>query len=246
MNMEVPFTAVEYGDGDNEEVVALVTGFAGKVGDVEQAATDLVATGRDAVVYTYHPRILLAGDPELLPDFIDTLSTDFLNRTPEHVRRRFGGVSLGGAIAAGMQKEYATPERGLLAATGVDAAHLVMENPAFGLMVRAVHHINIRRVYERNGYTLSDLRERWHDVQVPPQTPFTIAVGGLDYIVQQREIMPKLQAWKRENSDIRIIRKPWLGHNGTIKWFNRNIGSMLEQEPTNTTDPDIIELPLAA
>jgi hypothetical protein len=246
MTREVPFTAVEYGDG-GKEVVALVTGFAGKVRDVEQAATDLVRTGRDAVVYTYHPRILLDGDPKLLPQMIETLGRDFVQRTPDHLRRRFGGVSLGGAIAAGMQKDYATPERGLLAATGVDAAHLVMENPAFGSMVLAVHHINIRRAYLRNGYSLADLREEWHNVQVPPRTPFTIAVGGLDYIVQQREIMPKLTAWKKENPGIHIIRKPWLGHNGTIKWFNRNIMSMLETEPTTDgTGTDAIEIVQAA
>lgn len=231
MNREVPFRAVEYGNGDSQEVVALVTGFTGKTAQLEKAALDLVASGRDAILYTYDPRILLAGDAELLPQFIDTVSDHFTSQTTDHARRRYAGASLGGAIAVGMQKKDLAPERGLLAATGIDAAELVMRNQFFRAIVLATHHIDIRRTYEKNGYTLTDLRERWQEVQVPPVTPFTIAIGGLDVVVQHRKISRQLNEWKKENPDIRVVRKCFKDHNGTIKWFNQNIGSLLDQEP---------------
>lgn len=234
MNGEVPYRAVEYGDGNSNEAVALVAGLDGNSKDLEQAACDLADTGRDAVVYTHHPRILLAGEAQLLPKFIDTLSADFIERTADHERHRFGGVSLGGAIAAGMQRNYEAyenPERGLYGATGIDAAELVMKNCLFRAVVMATHRFDVRQKYKDNGYTLADLKAEWQDIQTPPTTAFSLALGGLDYIVQQRKIMSKMAVWQQQNADIKIIRKPWLGHTGTIKWFNGNISSMLETEP---------------
>lgn len=231
---EVPYTAVEYGDGDSEEAVALVAGFGGLISDVEQAAKDLAETGRDVVAYAYHPRVLSAGDGELLPQFIETLSTDFRERTPDYYRRRFGGVSLGGAIASGMQKSYEkynNPERGLYAATGSEADDVVMKNHIFRAIVWASHRIDIRRAYERNGYTPVDLRERWNDIQIPPLTPTTVVLGGLDLIIQQHKVLSRAKEWRAAGRDVRVIRKPWLNHNRTIKWFNDNIISLLDPEP---------------
>lgn len=230
MSGEVPYQAIEYGNGDSDEAVALVTGFAGKVADLEQAACDLAATGRDAVLYTYDPRILLAGDAELLPNFIDTLNTDFLTRTADHPRKRFVGVSLGGAIAANMQKLHDNPEYSLYAATGGDAAELVLRNRLFGAVVLAVHHVNIRQAYAHHGYELADLQERWKELQALPPTPFTVVLGGMDYIVRERKIRSDVALLQAERSDVRVIRKPWLGHTGTIKWLNTHAASLLSPE----------------
>src|ERR1019366_4307248 len=134
-------------------------------------------------------------------------------------------------IAGGTQKMEAAPEPGLYAATGIDAAALVMNNHLFQAMVKAAHHVNVRRAFAANGHTLTDLQEQWRDIQVPPRTPFTLALGGLDYIVRQREILRRVATWRIHNPGIQIIRNPWLGHNGTKKWFNSNICSMLEPKP---------------
>lgn len=227
MNGEVPYKAHEYGNGSGTEVVALVAGFNGPIKDLEQAAIDLTNTGRDAVVYTYDKRILLAGESHLLPDFIETLHKDFAGRTADYSRHRYGGVSLGGAIATGMQKKDDRPEHGLYAATGIDAAELVMKHKLFRGLIMATHCIDIRKQFEKNGHTLDDLKEQWQHIQVPPSTSFTVALGGLDYIVQQRKMVRHLKEWGKTNNTIKVIHKPWLGHNGTIKWFNTHITELL-------------------
>ncbi|USN96156.1 MAG: hypothetical protein H6797_03700 [Candidatus Nomurabacteria bacterium] len=234
MNGEVPYQAHEYGNGDNEEVVALVAGFNGPLTDLEQAAIDIVHTGRDAVVYTYDKRILLAGQSNLLPEFIETLHEDFTTRTAEYSRHRYGGVSLGGAIAIGMQKKDEHPEHGLYAATGINAAELVMRHHLFRALIMATHCIDIRKMFEKNGHTLGDLKERWQHIQMPPETSFTVVLGGMDYIVQQRKMIRELKSWQEKNDKVRIIRKPWLGHNGTIKWFNNNAATLLEPKLTDS------------
>lgn len=230
MTSEVPYTAHEYGNGDSDEVVALVAGFNGPVDNLEKAATDLVQSGRDAIVYTYHPRILLAGHSHLLPEFIETLHEDFVTRTSEYSRRRYGGVSLGGAIAVGMQKKDINPEHGLYAATGINAAELVMKQRLFRALVLATHHIDVQRAFERNGHTLESLKNQWHHVHVPPATPFTVVLGGMDYVVQQRKMVRELKTWRETNDRINVIRKPFLGHNGTIKWFNTHITELLDTD----------------
>lgn len=227
MSEKILYKVVEYGNGESDEAVALVSGFAGKIRDLDQAGRDLANGGRDVLVYEYSPEVLLDGDSNHLPELIDTLNEDFVNRTPEHLRRRFGGVSLGGGVAAGMQKKHLKVERGLYAATGVDVAELIMNHCLFNAMVKSVHGVDIRRVYESKGDTLHSLREKWHDLQNPPDTALTLALGGLDYIVRTQKILPKIKQWHAENRDIRVIHRPWSGHSGTIKWFNRNIDSML-------------------
>ena len=76
---------------------------------------------------------------------------------------RFCGISLGGAIAANMQKlsEHDTIERGFFAATGGDAANIVLGNQWFRSLVLAAHHTDLHRTYKHNGYTIDDLRESW-------------------------------------------------------------------------------------
>lgn len=233
MSGEVPYKAHEYGDGNSDEIVALVAGFNGPVDNLEKAATDLVQSGRDAIVYTYHPRILLAGHGHLLPEFIDTLHEDFITRTSEYSRRRYGGVSLGGAIAVGMQKKDTDPEHGLYAATGINAAELIMKQCVFRALILATHRIDVQRAFERNGHTLESLSNQWQYVNVPPVTPFTVVLGGMDYVIQKRKIARELKIWHETNNNITVIHKPLLGHNGTIKWFNNNVMKLIEPDPAH-------------
>lgn len=227
MSDGVSFEAHEYGSG-NAEAVALVTGFDGKVGHLEQAARDLVVSGRDVVVYTYGTEVLLGGDGTHLPSLIQTIGTDFQSRTQFHTRRRFGGVSLGGPIAAGMQKACPNPEPGLYAATGIDAADLVMNHRLFRALVRRFHDTDTRQVFSDNEHTVDTLRELWRDIQIPPSTPFTLVLGGLDPIVRFGAMRPKVTAWKAGNPNIRMISRPLLTHTGTRKWFNDNCARLLQ------------------
>ena len=71
-------------------------------------------------------------------------------------------------------------------------------------------------------------------------SPYTIALGGLDYIVQRRKMLRKINEWRPDNPLIHIIEHPRLGHTGTIKWFNSNILSLLE--PLNDEHEDHINI----
>jgi hypothetical protein len=110
----------------------------------------------------------------------------------------------------------------------------VMNNRFFQAIVRVVHGVDIRRAYERRGYTLADLQEEWQRIQERPVSDFKVVLGGLDLIVRTREIMPKITAW-RDTNDITVIHKPLYGHNGVIKWFGANILSVLDSETTTQT-----------
>lgn len=223
----VAFHALEYGDGTNTKSVAIVAGFGGKAVHFEQTAKDLASTGHDVVVYDYDNSILLEGDGKLLPQLIEELSKDFINRTSSHTFRRYAGASLGGGIAWNMQKGPENVIPGLYAAVGADAAMLVMKNRLFRSVIKFAHKVDILKAFENNDYTLPDLQEEWATIQTPPTTPFTVAYGGLDYVVRQSEVMPKVAVWQ-ESNNIRVIQRPLLGHTGIIKWFQNHSNEMLE------------------
>jgi hypothetical protein len=225
MSAEHAFRAKEYGDG--EEIVALVTGFAGNVNQLDQAARDLARTGRGAVVYAYHTGVLLEGDPTQLPTLIDEISDDFAERATSRAYLRFCGVSLGGPIAAGMQKKFAeqNPRPGLYAATGTNLAELVTRHSWFRLLIAATHRKDLHRLYK--GYTLDELNAAWSDVHTPPATPFSIVLGGLDRVVHYRKTSSKIASWQATNPGIQSLHLPRLGHNGTIRWFNNNCTELI-------------------
>jgi hypothetical protein len=226
MSAGAAFRATEYGSG-NAEAVALVAGFAGETLQLDVAARSLAAIGRDTVLYTYHPDVLLAGDPDQLPQLAASLGEDFQARTADHIRRRFGGVSLGGAIASNMQKECPNPEPGVYAATGTDAADLVMRDALFRAIVLVTHRTDVRKAFTSKGHTIDDLREAWSEIHTPPATAFSLALGGLDRIVKYRHMRAKVAAWQEGNPSIRTHVLPRLGHNATIRWFNNNCASLI-------------------
>jgi hypothetical protein len=226
MNGERRFLAREYGDGD--EVMALVVGLTGEVDQLDHAAAYLAATGRGAVVYQYPSGVLLDGDPTQLPQLVDTLSEDFAQRSSGH-RVRLGGVSLGGAIAAGMQNNIHSQdfEPGMFAATGINLGELVKSQPWFRMLIAATPRQDIRSAFRH--HSLDELNEVWHSINTPPTTPFTIALGGLDRVVPYRKLRRKVAHWQASNSGINALHLPRLTHGGTIRWFNENCARLLER-----------------
>lgn len=225
---EVAFKSREFGNGNGVAATALVTGFGGDIAEFEQAARDLEAAGSDVIAYQYDNDVLFAGDARLLPNLVDGLTTDFINRTHNYPARRYSGNCLGAGIAWNMQKRDPTALPGIYAAAGVDAARLVMRDPLYRMVVRAVHRVDPRKEFERNGYTEQDLRQKWEQLQTPPDSGFAIALGGLDYAVRYWQAIRTIREYKADN-DIRIITKPDHGHNGIKKWFINHIPEMLAQ-----------------
>lgn len=223
----VEYRSREFGDGNSPEAVALIAGFTGKIVDFEQAARHLEASGKDVIAYEYDNDVFLAGEGAILPELIKDLSADFLSRTKDHEKHRYAGASLGGGIGWNMQKDCSNAEPGLFAAIGADVAHLVMGNRVFRKVVKAFHKVDTRKQFERNGYTKADLFAEWEHLHTPPITGFVVALGGLDYMIRRREVMPKFREWQ-EDIDISIIVQRKLGHAGIIKWFAANTPVMLE------------------
>lgn len=224
---KVTFSHREYGEGHGTNAVALIAGFDGRINDFDRTARDLVCAGNDVVVYKYDTSIFLEGDARLLPSLIEDLSQDFLARTRGHPTHQYAGASIGGGIGWNMQKRSPDAQPGLYAAIGADVAHAVMSNPLFRGVVRLVHKVDPRKQFERNGYTEADLFEEWKELHAPPITGFAVALGGMDYVIRQREVIPKFNKWK-ESIGISIITKRRLGHAGIIKWFTENTPTMLD------------------
>lgn len=223
----VEFRAREFGDGNSSTAVALVAGFDGKIEHFEDTARDLVGRGNDVVAYDYDPDALLSGDPQLLPAMISDLSTDFFGRTAEYDRRRYAGASMGAGICWNMQGADDKALPGIYGGAGCDTAHLVTSNLLFRGMARWFHGVDPKKEFKLKGYNEADLWEIWKDLHVPPPSGFAVVLGGRDFIVRKKEVLPKFEACKIDsNIKVHIIQK--LGHAGVIKWFADNTPFMLD------------------
>ncbi|HVS58529.1 MAG TPA: hypothetical protein VHD60_02190 [Candidatus Saccharimonadales bacterium] len=232
---------------DCRESDTLVKGFAGKPEDLHKAATRLATLGHRVLVYTHNPRIILDGDPGALPRLITDVIDHFMENTADDLPRRYGGVSLGGAIASGMQKADPEAKPGLYAATGIDLAELVKRRYLFRAMARIVHRASLSEAFAN--YSLEDLRAEWKEIQIPPSTPFAIALGTRDLIIRPGRIEPTLARWQKDNPDIEVKWLPGRGHNATLKWYDDSIDTMLalaEKIPTPEPLAAVAPLPLGS
>jgi hypothetical protein len=230
MSEKVKFDAISYGDGYSNEIVALVAGFGNKPGEFNRAASELARLGIDSVVYTYEPRVFLDGDASLLPALIDDIYEDFSAKSQGHQKRRYSGVSLGGAIAVNMQKRDESPEPGLFAATGDDAAKLIMHNPWFRAAVMLFHHVDVKKAFTRHGHNYDTLYQEWSDIHVPPDTGFTMALGGKDKLIREQTVVAKIDTWREQHPDrqVNVVTKRRLGHSAMISWFDHHIEQLAD------------------
>lgn len=222
--MERVEIAVEELRGDNPKALALVAGFRPRPEDYKQAAASLNAAGYDVFTYSYDESVFMAGVGGLLPKLLDDLTENFHSKSKGYESTRYAGISAGGGLAWTMQRRAVGPiEPGLYVAAGVDAAAAVFMNPAFRYFTKGAVP-----AYRRNGTNLNALREAWRCVQEPPDTGFAIAYGGLDYVVTAPEIALKIRKWRRQAKPFAVHWEPYKTHTGMIRWFNRNIPTMLK------------------
>jgi len=211
------------GARDAHKLAGLVTGFGGRASDLEQAALDFTAYGYDSIIYEVNdPEIFLSGDPQVLLETTARVADDFHKQAIGYDAVRLVGVSLGGAIAANVQKQFPDAERGFFGATGANAPDIMMSG-WFNNLVYARYHKNIRRAFERNGFDRDTLNDTWSEFQKAPDTPFTLALGGLDRIVRRDHAQKNIDAWRQYNSDIKVIESPTSNHGATIRRFNHTI-----------------------
>lgn len=232
------FDIYPYGESDHS-IVALVAGFASSSGsgkDLDQAAIDLAANGNTVIRYTHPIDILGSGDPYLLNTLIEEISEDFHERSIGFQAVRYCGVSLGGAIAAQMQRHDDNPERGYYAATGGNLADIAT-SPWFNFLVEQNQHVKIAQEFKKHGYDRDGLAAVWSELQTAPETPFTVALGGIDRIVSQRAARANLKRWQAQNNGIEVMTAPFATHIDTIQRFDRTLGRLVlnEAERLRTT-----------
>ncbi len=232
------FDIYPYGESDHS-IVALVAGFASSSGsgkDLDRAAIDLAANGNTVIRYTHPIDILGSGDPYLLNTLIEEISEDFHERSIGFQAVRYCGVSLGGAVAAQMQRHDDSSERGYYAATGGNLADIAT-SPWFNFLVEQNQHVKIAQEFKKHGYDRDDLASIWSELQTAPATPFTVALGGIDRIVSQRAARANLKRWQAKNNDIEVMTAPFATHIDTIQRFDRTLGRLVlnETERLRTT-----------
>lgn len=213
-------TSREYGNNATPKAALLVAGFMGKIDGVEGAAHTLVNRGYNVFAYEFSSRVLTEGNPLLLPEVVNEITSDFTERTTSYKIIQPCGVSLGAGIAWETQKrEQKRALPGVYAAAGANSADGIFSlNPIM---------LPLRRAFVKNGHDHEELKELWADIHEPPQDGFTIALGALDYIVRYRNIMKKIQDWKDQGIPI-SERTLWhLSHTGTIRWYDNNLNTLL-------------------
>lgn len=227
------FRAMEYGDGNSDMIASLVTGFDGEINDLETAAIGLVVSGHDVVAYDYSRDVLESGEPDDFPQLINAIHTDFKNHSQGHSICRHAGVSLGMGIAINLQRHTEQVQvPAIYAAGGTNVAEIIYRNLAFNIAFG-----NVRKAFHKNGYDEQSLREVWAPLHESPESPFAVALGGMDLIVKYRNAHHKMSELQREGTPVIVKTIPKASHVGTIKWFNRNITAMLAMAETLVTKP---------
>lgn len=224
----VEFEAHEYGDGNNPTIASLVVGFAGVRTEFEPAIQSLLDNDHDVVLYEYPPDVFTTGDGHILPALARAIDDNFQTRVSNYSAERHTGVSMGGGIAWRMQRLNENALPGVYAACGTDAARLVMHGLRFRALVKYFQHIDIKKEFLAHGWDEESLRETWADIQRPPDTGFSLVVGGpRDYAVPHHEIVRKVAAWQRRGYPIAFIEKIWRGHTDVKRWFINNMPELM-------------------
>ena len=214
----------EYGDSQSDKAALLIAGYGNTVPQqLEADAATLTKAGYNVYGYDFSTSVLEAGDPNLLPIVVKGITSDFLSRTTGYASILPCGVSMGAGIAWGVQKEADRKSRpGIYAATGA--------NSADGLFGMNPIMTPLRKAFTNKGFTKSDLQEKWDYIHTPPDAGFTVALGGLDLIVQHHSMMKSIRAWRQAGIPIETVHVPLRGHTRTISWYNQNIGQLLLRE----------------
>lgn len=238
-----PFSSREFGGDATPNAALLVAGYNGHISDLETAAIALADNGFNVFAYEFDPDVLNSGHPDDLPGAIQELTDDFRTRTLTYRTIQPAGVSVGAGFAWATQKRSETEPAleqqilpGIYAAAGANSADGIFVKPTNPVMFAVVH--NIRKAYEANGYDHEELREAWREIHEPPKSGFTVALGGLDYVVRYRNIMRNIDEWKASGIPIATIMRKFEAHDGTINWFNNNIPFMLDTAKNLYKDRD--------
>ena len=214
----------EYGDSQSDKAALLIAGYGNTVPQqLEPVAVTLAEAGYNIYGYDFSTSVLEAGDPDLLPLVVNGITSDFRSRTGKYTSILPCGVSMGAVIAWEVQKqEHRKSQPGIYAATGTNSADgLFGINPIM---------TPLRKAFTNKGFTKSDLQEKWDHIHTPPDAGFTVALGGLDIIVQHHSMMKNIRAWRQAGIPIETVHVPFRGHTRTISWYNQNIGQLLLRE----------------
>lgn len=210
------FRSKEYIEG-RPKIAAIIAGFQGKIGQFEQARSDLQKAGYDVVIYDYPDGVLTDGSIKKPLELGYQITEHFNNIADSYQTRLYSGVSMGGAFGIDMQRNSKIEvEPGIYAGTLGNLSWGIWHQPAF---------LPIKRAYRRNGYKEEDLRTAWAPFYEPTNASFVVVLGSRDYFVRYKPTTQMYENW--EDATIKILTKN-MGHARIINWFTYHVPEMLE------------------
>jgi len=224
--MDIPLFRVKtFRIRDAKKCACIITGYRGKISSYKRVIKLLNARGYSVVAYEYTPAVLTKGDPKLLLRLIDQICIDFANRAAGFQDIICVGASIGAGLCFAIQRQFPNVRFGVYAGAGVSPPETIQAAPLFYF---------IRKRFAKLGINEAELQKIWMEIDILPdksfaRTPFIMALGKKDKIVNYGKALTTLHAWQSQGQPIRIITKPRLGHIGIIHWYKNHFSELLAE-----------------
>lgn len=202
----------------------IIAGYRGKISSYKKVIKILNKKGYSVVAYEHNPIVITKGDPTLLPTLVHQICDDFTQRTVTYDEIICVGASIGAGLCFALQRQFPNITRGIYAGAGVSPPATIYEAPLFFIS---------RKKFAKAGYDKTRLLQAWADVDILPgtnfaSTPFIMALGKKDRIVNFEKAINTLHAWKTNGQNIQIVTKDNLGHIGIIRWYKKHFKELLD------------------
>ena len=228
--MDALFKTETFRIAGTDKVACLIAGYRGKIASYSTAVQALNKHGFTVIAYEHSPRVLKNGDPQDLLSLGHGIYKDFSRKIKNHKKVICVGASIGAGIGFDLQRRIPKARYGIYAGAGVSPSEAIFEAPLFYF---------VRKAFGKNGHDIDGLKAAWQEVEILPDTPldknkaFIIVLGKQDRIVKYQKALATLRAWQHAGVPIKIITKQYLGHRGTVRWFKKNLGSLLAEAEDN-------------
>lgn len=219
--------AEEHIDDKNQKLLLFCAGYGGKTKQFASLLKAAKSKGYDVLMVEYDNTVLLSGDPNTLVKVVDYIEKLFVQKYKQK-KYKYSvtcGVSLGSAIAFNIQRRQKTVNYGIYGCGGANVARFVYK----------LKYVTkpTRDKFLKNGIDMSKLESSWRHLLsyksdiLPKHVNFYMALGRSDGIVKHSLAVELFEYWKSQGVGVVVESKRLKNHRFTIRWYNRNFGSIL-------------------